>query len=161
MSLASRLSLVTGGFYTSVMEVIKFFFLYFNTFSTCLSLIPGGGSGIGRAVCQLFAKEGASVAVVGSTLSTVEETVYHLRDTAKKEGRIGATFHPFEVDVSNSSQVDSLFRSLEDVFTRVPPLSILVNGAGLTRDALLLKQTEENFEQVLNVNLKACVFRLT
>lgn len=112
-------------------------------------------------MCQLFAKEGASVAVVGNNLSTVEETVCHLRDTAKKEGRIGATFHPFEVDVSNSSQVDSLFRSLEDVFTRVPPLSILVNGAGLTRDALLLKQTEENFEQVLNVNLKACVFRLT
>ena len=109
-------------------------------------------------MCQLFAKEGASVAVVGNNLSTIEETVCNLRDIAKKEGHIAATFHPIEVDVSNSGHVDSLFSSLEDVFTTVPPLSILVNGAGVTRDALLLKQTEEDFEQVLNVNLKACVF---
>ena len=109
-------------------------------------------------MCQLFAKEGASVAVVGNNLSTIEETVCNLRDIAMKEGHITATFHPFEVDVSNSGHVDSLFSSLEDVFTRAPPLSILVNGAGVTRDALLLKQTEEDFEQVLNVNLKACVF---
>lgn len=116
-----------------------------------LALVTGGGTGIGRAVCQQLAREGASVAVAGNILSDCKETVASLRDLSTGSE---ATFHPLEVDVSDSKQVSRLFTSLSNSFTGGPQLSILVNGAGITRDKSLLKMTEEAYDDVLRVNLK-------
>ena len=146
MSLASKLSLVTG-------EP-----LCHACFVKSCSFSLGAGSGIGRAVCQVFAREGASVAVAGNILSDIKETARGLEDVARSHGHTDAQFIPLEVDVSSSVQVQSLFGSLTSSFARGAPLSVVVNAAGIMRDALLLQQTEEDFDRVVDVNLKVAGF---
>ena len=108
-------------------------------------------------MCRLFAKEGASVAVAGNGIAAVEETVKTLQVTAREAGHTDSSFHAFEVDVTSSKQVSSLFASLVEKFgcgERAPPLSVVVNSAGILRAALLLRQTEAAFDEVIDVNLK-------
>ena len=112
----------------------------------------GGGSGIGRATCEIFAREGASVAVVGNIPADNEETVRLLKEVAEKNGHTGSKFIPFEVDVSVSSQVDALFGSLESSFGEGLPLSVVVNSAGIGSSQTLMVDT--NYERILDVNLK-------
>ena len=114
--------------------------------------IKGGGSGIGRATCEVFAREGASVAVVGNIQSDNEETVRLLREVAEKNGLVGSKFIPFEVDVSVSTQVVALFDSLESSFGEDLPLSVIVNSAGIGSTQTLFADT--NFQKVFDVNLK-------
>ena len=104
----------------------------------------------------MFAREGASVAVVGNIQSENEETVRLLKDIATKNGQEGSKFIPFEVDVSISAQVNSLFSSLETSFGQGNPLTIVVNSAGIgTRDTFMM-ETEGSFDKIINVNLKVC-----
>ena len=121
-------------------------------------LYLGGGSGIGRATCEIFAREGASVAVVGNIQSDNEETIRLLKDIAEKNGHVGSKFIPFEVDVSVSSQVDTLISSLESSFGEGLPLSVVVNSAGIGSSQTLMVDT--NYERVFDVNLKVCDNRL-
>lgn len=114
----------------------------------------GGGTGIGRAICQALAKEGASVAVAGNELGPLQETTVALREVATEKGFSNSQFHPFEVDVSRSEQVDRLIESISSVFPANQPVSVAVNNAGIIRDALLVKMSEENYDDVLRVNLK-------
>ena len=122
------------------------------------SLVPGGGGkGIGRAICQAFAKEGASVAVAGSKLEPVQETTDILREIATEKGFSESQFHAFEVDVSQPGQVDQLVESVSSAFPGNQPLSVAVNNAGIVRDAILVKMSEEDFDDVLRVNLKVSI----
>lgn len=106
----------------------------------------------------MFAREGASVAVVGNIPSENEETVRLLKDIAQKTGHVGSKFIPIEVDVSVSAQVNALFSSLESSFGKELPLTIVVNSAGIgTRDSFAM-ETESSFDKIISVNLKVCVF---
>eukprot|EP00731_Ephydatia_muelleri_P023751 Em0016g22a len=116
----------------------------------CVSL-QEGGSGIGRAVCRLFAKEGACVAVVGNSEEEVNSTTQILHDSSEIGG---ATYKGYRADVTSAAQVAALMDAIKADFAGGPALSVLVNSAGITRDSLLLKQTEEEFDSVLAVNLK-------
>lgn len=100
----------------------------------------------------MFAREGASVAVVGNIQSDNEETVRLLKEIAKDNGHEGSTFIPFEVDVSISAQVTALFDSLESSFGRDFPVSIVVNSAGIGSNQTLFEDT--NYERVIDINLK-------
>uniref|UniRef100_UPI00398F2AAE (3R)-3-hydroxyacyl-CoA dehydrogenase isoform X1 n=1 Tax=Pristiophorus japonicus TaxID=55135 RepID=UPI00398F2AAE len=110
-----------------------------------LALVTGGGSGIGRAVCQRFAKEGAAVAVVDIDEGAATETLRTLHRDHQQHS-------VFVADVTSSESVRSLVSQIQSQFSRPP--CVAVNCAGITMDSLLLKMQEEAFDRVLQVNLK-------
>ncbi|ESO92817.1 hypothetical protein LOTGIDRAFT_190314, partial [Lottia gigantea] len=109
-----------------------------------LALITGGGSGIGKSVCQAFAKEGARVVCVDINKDDALKTV---EDLPKPE-----VHKAFNVDVSSGSDVNNLLKDIVSTFSKPPCLA--VNSAGITRDTFLLKMTEKMFDEVIDVNLK-------
>ena len=117
-------------------------------------LSTGGGAGIGRAICQVMAREGASVAVTGTRLGPLQETVDMLTDIAAQNGHTNSTFKAFQMDVSSSEHVKAVMSSLDKEFPQGPPLSGVVNNAGITKDGPLVRMSEQAFDDVIRVNLK-------
>lgn len=115
-----------------------------NDFSGKVALVTGGGSGIGRAVCQVLARDGARVSVCDINLKSAEETV----ESMKNPGDHLALC----MDVAKKEQVHDGLRVTQEKMKATPTL--LVNCAGIGRPAPFLEMTEENFMQVINVNLK-------
>lgn len=107
-----------------------------------LALITGAGSGIGRAVCQLFASEGARIAAI-DVQEKVHESVKFLQ---------GKDHRTFVADVSSTTAVEGLLADIMKHFS-MPPCAV-VNCAGITRDKMLVKMTETEFDEVISVNLK-------
>ena len=121
------------------------------SFSGKKVLITGATKGIGRATAELFLKQGASVVLTG----TKQETL----DTLKNDLALNydeQCFNVVQLDLSVLDQVDNFYA---DVEARFGPIDILVNNAGITRDALLLRMKDDDWDDVLNVNLRS-VFKL-
>jgi 3-oxoacyl-[acyl-carrier protein] reductase len=110
-----------------------------------VALVTGGGRGIGRAVAVRLANEGANVAIsYRSNDASAEEVAEELRAA-------GALCEIFKGDVASPEDVDALFKSVGDALGQV---EILVNNAGLTRDNLMMRMKETEFDEVLSTNLK-------
>lgn len=109
-----------------------------------VALITGAGRGIGAATAIKFAQEGARVVIASLFEHEVEETVNKIKDMGNEA--IGIT-----VDVTDKHQVETMIRKTLDAYRR---LDIIVNNAGITADGTLVKMTEENFDKVVDVNLK-------
>ncbi|BFZ05912.1 hypothetical protein BsWGS_08951 [Bradybaena similaris] len=109
-----------------------------------LALVTGGGSGIGRAVCSVFAREGAVLAVADKNKSSAEQTVLSLPDPAQHTA--------YGTNVASASEVSKLLQEVEDKYRQVP--SAAVHAAGINKDNFLLKLEEQAFDDVINVNLK-------
>ncbi|KAG7453420.1 estradiol 17-beta-dehydrogenase 8 [Solea senegalensis] len=112
-----------------------------------LTLVTGGGSGIGRAVCQRFASEGASVVVADISEESANETLGSLQSDLKGQGHMATV-----VDVSSKESVTKLVTSIQTCYFQPP--SVCVNAAGITQDNFLLSMTEEQFDKVIQINLK-------
>ncbi|XP_078146584.1 (3R)-3-hydroxyacyl-CoA dehydrogenase [Centroberyx gerrardi] len=112
-----------------------------------LTLVTGGGSGIGRAVCQRFASEGASVVVADISEESANETLGSLSRDLRGQDHMVAV-----VDVSSKQSVEKLVTSIQGRFFQPP--SVCVHAAGITQDDFLLKMEEEQFDRVIQVNLK-------
>lgn len=108
-----------------------------------IAVVTGGSRGIGQAISELFAKEGATVIIVD--LLTEGQTV---ADGINASGG-KAEFHA--VSVTDKTAIESLFASINEKHGK---LDILINNAGITRDKTLEKMSEEEFDSVVNVNLK-------
>ncbi len=109
------------------------------------ALVTGGGTGIGRAIALALAGQGAAVAVVYRTSQAAAEEV--AAEIIAGGGRAAA----LQGDVTEGAQVDGL---VSRVLTDFGALDIVVNNAGLTRDGLLLRMSEADWDAVLDTNLK-------
>jgi 3-oxoacyl-[acyl-carrier protein] reductase len=110
-----------------------------------VAVVTGGGRGIGRAVALRLANEGANVAIsYRSNDSTAEEVAQEIRAA-------GTLSEIFKGDVASPEDVDALFSGVRDSFGQI---DILVNNAGLTRDNLMMRMRESEFDEVLRTNLK-------
>ncbi len=107
-------------------------------------VVTGAGRGIGKAIALRLAGEGATIAACGRTLANVEATA---SEVAKAGGKATA----YMVDVANGAQVAEMCEKILKDFGRV---DVLVNNAGVTRDQLLLRMTDEEWDTVLDTNLK-------
>lgn len=109
-----------------------------------VSLITGGGQGIGQAIASLFAEEGSNIAVCDINQDSLNDTAKLI----KNKGRECATF---ACDVTNITQVNEMVDKILDKFGKI---DILVNNAGITRDGLLVRMGDDDWDKVLGVNLK-------
>jgi 3-oxoacyl-[acyl-carrier protein] reductase len=110
-----------------------------------VALVTGGGRGIGRAVAVRLANEGANVAISYRSNDTTAEEV------AEEVRAAGALCEIFKGDVASPEDVDALFKGVGEALGQV---EILVNNAGLTRDNLMMRMKESEFDEVLRTNLK-------
>lgn len=109
-----------------------------------VAVVTGASRGIGREIALRLAREGADVAVTATTLDSA-------RKTADEIEQIGRRALALAVDVADAAAVEALFASVVAAFGKV---DILVNNAGITRDGLLLRMKDADWDAVLDVNLK-------
>ena len=115
-----------------------------------ITVITGAARGIGRETALLFAKHGSKVIacdVLDDDLSALE------KDAQEFSGSIKGV----HLDVTNREEIDKVIEQIKEEFSKI---DILINNAGITRDAFLMKMTEEQWDQVINVNLKG-IFNMT
>jgi 3-oxoacyl-[acyl-carrier protein] reductase len=108
------------------------------------AVITGGGRGIGKAIAETLARRGVNIVVVDVNLDIAKETADYLTT-------LGVRSIPVKADVSHASDVSAIFGTAAKEFEKV---EILVNNAGITRDGLLMRMKEEDWDAVLNINLK-------
>lgn len=113
-------------------------------------VITGGAAGIGRATARKFAQEGATVVICDRSLAAIDAEV-------ESAVRDGLDITGYELDVVDRASVDQV---LKEVLARCGRVDVLVNNAGITRDARLQRMTEQQFDEVIDVNLKG-VFNCT
>jgi 3-oxoacyl-[acyl-carrier protein] reductase len=109
-----------------------------------IAVVTGAGRGIGRAIALKFAAEGADVACVSRTAENSEKVAGEIR-------ALGRRAWAWALDVSDSKAVAEAAKKIEAQTGRV---DILVNNAGVTRDGLLMRMSEEDWDTVLDTNLK-------
>ncbi|MBA3646017.1 MAG: 3-oxoacyl-[acyl-carrier-protein] reductase [Gemmatimonadaceae bacterium] len=105
------------------------------------ALVTGSTRGIGNAIAEMLSKCGAKVAVVGRELARAQ----------KAAAAIGPNCHGFECDVSDTAAVTKLISDVESAFGAI---DILVNNAGITRDNLVMRLKDEDWDAVQNANLR-------
>lgn len=108
------------------------------------AVITGGGSGIGKAITLLFAKQGALVCVLEKNQETAKETSYEIT-------KAGGLAFPYPVDVSIQTDVISVMNSIQ---TKSGKIDILVNSAGIAHIGKLGTTSEADFDKIYNVNVK-------
>ena len=110
-----------------------------------IAVVTGGSRGIGRAICVDFARHGASVLFCYSgNVAAAEETLKLCKE-------FGADAVAVQADVGNREDVDVLIQTALERFGRI---DILVNNAGITKDNMLLRMKEADFDKVIETNLK-------
>jgi len=109
-----------------------------------VAIVTGGSRGIGKQICLRLSREGAKIAIFDIEEALLKEVAAQIKD-------IGSEVLPLGVDISNFEKVDRAVKKVIDRFERT---DILVNNAGVNEDKLLLRMREEDWDKVLQVNLK-------
>ena len=109
-----------------------------------VALVTGGARGIGREIALRLAKEGADLALFDVNPQVLEQTTQELRAMGRRaEGIV--------VDVTDGKQVDD---GVAKVLDKLGRIDILINNAGITKDGLLIRMDDAQWDRVLNINLK-------
>jgi 3-oxoacyl-[acyl-carrier protein] reductase len=109
-----------------------------------VAIITGGGQGIGKTIVVLFVKNGAKVAVCDINIESAKETEKEIKE-------IGGDHIAIKTDVADYKEAEEMVKKTIDYFGHV---DILVNNAGITRDNLIVKMKEDDWDAVININLK-------
>ncbi len=109
-----------------------------------VAIITGGTSGIGKAIALEFARQGAKLAIFGTNPERGEQVIQEI-------GSEKAAF--YQVNVGKTKEVEEAIKLVQE---QQGPIDILINNAGITRDQLMLKMTEEDWDHVMEVNVKSC-----
>lgn len=109
-----------------------------------IAVVTGAGRGIGRAIALAYANEGADVVCVSRTQENSEKVAEEVRQLGQKAWAMA-------VDVSDTASVES---AAKQILADCGKVDILVNNAGVTRDTLLMRMSEEDWDTVLDTNLK-------
>jgi 3-oxoacyl-[acyl-carrier protein] reductase len=115
-----------------------------------VAIVTGAAQGIGKATALKFAAEGAKVVICDVRLGSMDEISAELKE-------MNAEFLAYEVNVVNRDQIQAM---VDDVVSKWGKIDVLVNNAGITADNQLVKMPEEDFDKVIDVNLKG-VFNCT
>jgi len=115
-----------------------------------VAIVTGGSRGIGLAIARLLAEDGASVVVSGRDAARLEAAVKELES-------LGAAALAVVADVSKRDDVERLVDATRERFGRI---DVVVNNAGITRDQLLVRMKDDDWDQVLDTNLRG-VFLMT
>ena len=107
------------------------------------ALITGATGGIGSAIARALHSQGAEVILSGTRQGSLNELAHELSDRA----------HPIAADLSDKSSIDSLIKQISDIST--DGVDIVINNAGIVRDNLLIRMKDEEWNQVLDINLFA------
>jgi 3-oxoacyl-[acyl-carrier protein] reductase len=116
-----------------------------NRFVDQVTVVTGAGRGIGKAIALRLANEGARVAVVSRTEANSQSTANEINAFRPESAR------PYAVDVANTDATASLCAQIVKDFGKV---HVLVNNAGITRDRLSMRMSEEDWDAVIDTNLK-------
>lgn len=114
-------------------------------FKSQTAVITGAARGIGKAIAESFAKKGVNL-VVGDI------SFDQARETANELMKLNIKAMPVKLDVSKSDEVAKVF---DDVLKEFGRIDILVNNAGITKDGLVMRLKEEDWDAVININLKS------
>jgi len=109
------------------------------------AIVTGGARGIGRAICLELARQGANILATDVLMDELNETVAAVKEK-------GGTATAEVADITKPEVVEHLIETAVEKFGK---LDIMVNNAGITRDTLILSMTDEQWDAVLNVNLRA------
>jgi len=115
-----------------------------------VALITGAAQGIGKAISMKLAQNGVNIAVCDIDENLAGQTAEELK-------KIGSQAEAYRLDVSQITSVEEVLKKILDKFSRI---DILVNNAGITRDNLIIRMKDEEWDSVLGVNLKG-VFNCT
>ncbi len=109
-----------------------------------VAIITGAAKGIGAATAVKFGKEGAKVAVCDIDMESIEKTVNEIKE-------MGGEAIGFKVDITKKEEIEKMVKTLMDKYGKI---NVLINNAGIISDAQLYKMTDDQFDKVININLK-------
>jgi len=113
-----------------------------------VAIVTGGTAGIGKAIATKLAEHGCEVVVIGRD---AERGASCIQEISQVVGAEHVSFYP--CDVSDKGCVDHVIKQILDVHSKV---DILVNNAGITKDQLLMRMSERDWDEVMDINVKSC-----
>jgi 3-oxoacyl-[acyl-carrier protein] reductase len=109
-----------------------------------VALVTGGAQGIGRAIALLLAQKGADIVISDINFEKAQEVALEIETAGRKAMAVR----------TNVADINDVEHMVEAIMERFGQIDILINNAGIARDKLILRMTEEDWDAVLNVNLK-------
>lgn len=116
-------------------------------FGSKVAVITGASRGIGYAIAERLAAEGCNLALISTKQATIDSVAEDLRERYEIE------VLPLQVDVKSSIEVSD---AIEKVIQKWGQIHFMINNAGITRDSLLVRMGEEDWDEVVDTNLKGC-----